>query len=119
MSLKRSTETTSTDVMNQNNGRLMRLIDQAIKECLFDMNNTFKDEFAKRQIVIKLTLKADDASFMTVTDSVETKLASFNRVPEPEAPNGQMNMFSDLGEIDPDAEFEDDVLAIDYEGDSF
>ena len=101
MALKRSTETTSTDVMNQNNGRLMRLIDQAIKEVLFDMNNPFKDEYGPREITIKLKLKASDVAYMIVNEEVKTKLAPFDRTPEADAPEGQMNIFTDFGDLSP------------------
>lgn len=101
MALKRSTKTTSTVVMNQNNGELMRLIDQAIREVLFDMNNPYKSETKKRQIVVKLDLTAVNTTDMIVSGEVTTKLAPFDRTPEPQAADGQMNMFTDFGELDP------------------
>lgn len=93
MALKRSTETNSTVVMNQNNGELMRLTDQAIREVLFDMNNPYKSETKKRKIIITLELTAVNTTDMIVSGEVTTKLAPFDRTPEPQAPNGQMNIF--------------------------
>jgi len=101
MALKRSTETNSTVVMNQNNGELMRLTDQAIREVLFDMNNPYKSETKKRKIIITLELTAVNTTDMIVSGEVTTKLAPFDRTPEPQAADGQMNMFTDFGELDP------------------
>lgn len=107
MSLKRSTETTSTVVMNQNNGELIRLIDEAIREVLFDMNNAYKSETKKRQIIVKLDLTAVNSTDMIVSGEVTTKLAPFDRTPEPQATDGQMNMFTDFGTLDPKYCYED------------
>lgn len=93
MALRRSTETTSTVVMNQNNGELMRLTDEAIRQVLFDMNNPYKSETKTRQIMIKMNLTAVNTTDMIVQAEVTTKLAPFDRTPEPHAPNGQMNIF--------------------------
>ena len=103
MTLRRSTETTSTVVMNQNNGELMRLTDEAIRQVLYDMNNPYKSEVKKRQILIKLELTAVNTTDMIVTSEVTTKLAPFDRTPEPKAADGQMNMFTDFGTLDPKA----------------
>lgn len=103
MALKRSTETNSTVVMNQNNGELMRLTDEAIRQVLFDMNNPYKSETKTRQIMIKMNLTAVNTTDMIVQAEVTTKLAPFDRTPEPKAADGQMNMFTDFGTLDPKA----------------
>ena len=96
MTLRRSTETTSTVVMNQNNGELMRLTDEAIRQVLYDMNNPYKSEVKKRQILIKLELTAVNTTDMIVTSEVTTKLAPFDRTPEPKAADGQVSLFEDV-----------------------
>ena len=96
MTLRRSTETTSTVVMNQNNGELMRLTDEAIRQVLYDMNNPYKSEVKKRQILIKLELTAVITTDMIVTSEVTTKLAPFDRTPEPKAADGQVSLFEDV-----------------------
>ena len=55
------------------------------------------------QIMIKMNLTAVNTTDMIVQAEVTTKLAPFDRTPEPKAADGQMSMFTDFGTLDPKA----------------